>query len=219
MEPYNMYNGWISLIRNHPDARQITPDLLCQEAPGTGFVDDDRIFEGGIITKDRVACTTPDKFSEKDNRVLAAKAAINGSWMSWFGRFGGTGDMPNYQGITAVPARLKLIRVLSNWENINQTPIPRRSWNGTVYKSDNAFAGPDAISALQPGTGKFFIVFLTAQGEISIPAGKRVSSVYRTNDYFIETTDGSSDIVNSSGKLKLNDANNAGKGYIVNLVN
>jgi hypothetical protein len=114
MEPYRIYDDWINVVGHRTDAKEVTPDLLAQERFGTEFVDDERIFDSGLITRENVASTTPDRFSEADNRLFAAKAAVNGAWFSWYGRFGGTGDMPGFRSIREVPARLKLIRVLAN---------------------------------------------------------------------------------------------------------
>lgn len=155
MEPYRILEDWINLIKSRSDAKMIMPNLLSQESPGTEFVNDNRIFADSLITKDRVASTTPNKYSEEDKKIIAAQAAINGAWFSWFGRFGGTGDMPIYQSITEVPPRLKLIRVLPIYENINKTPLNQRTWDGTTYKSNNTFASPKGIGVLQPGTSKF----------------------------------------------------------------
>jgi len=63
MEPYNIFDQWINLIKDRPDAKMVMPDLLSQESPGTEFVNDNRIFADSLITKDRVASTTPNKFS------------------------------------------------------------------------------------------------------------------------------------------------------------
>jgi hypothetical protein len=216
MEPYYIYEDWISQIMNRPDAKLIMPDLLSQEGPGTEFVNDSRIYANSLITKDRVASTTPNMFSEEDNRTVAAQAAINGAWFSWYGRFGGTGDMPDYQSISEVPPRLKLIRVLPNYENINQTPLKQRTWDGTTYKSGNAYASPKAIGVLQPGTSKYFMVLMASDGEIPIPVDKTIKSISRTNNLFLETGDGSADLIIKDGRAKLNGSFGINKAYILN---
>ena len=50
-----------------------------QEQIGAEFVDDNKIFASGLITKENVASITPDRFSEADNRLFTASAAINGA--------------------------------------------------------------------------------------------------------------------------------------------
>ncbi len=80
MEPYRIYDDWIKVVKDRVDAHEVTPDILAQERFGTEFADDSRIFESGLITRENVASTTPDRFSDADNRLIAAIAALNGSW-------------------------------------------------------------------------------------------------------------------------------------------
>jgi hypothetical protein len=216
-EPFNIYDGWIKLIADRADAKIVTPDILSEEGPGTQFVDDSRIFSAGLIKKQNIYSTTPNVFDDKGNQLISAKAAINGAWFGWYGRFGGTGNMPDYKSITEVPPRLKLIRVLANWENRNGTLIAQRSWDGSVYKSNAAFASADVISALQPNTRKLFVVFLTSQGSINIPSAQQIVSISQTNNLFIENGDGSADISSENGKIAPRNSNCLGKGYIIKL--
>jgi hypothetical protein len=217
MEPYRIYDDWIQVVGHRADAKEVTPDILAQERFGTEFVDDQRIFDSGLITRENVASTTPDRFSEADNRLFAAKAAVNGAWFSWYGRFGGTGDMPGFKSIREVPARLKLIRVLANWENLNQTPLSHRLWDGTVYKSPNAYASPDVIAVKQPETEKLFVVFLTENGKVEIPKGKKVAAIYSTNDLFIEKNETTDEVILQSNELIPAETDCLEKGYIIEL--
>jgi hypothetical protein len=217
MEPYRIYEDWIKPLGERADADEVTPDILAQERFGTEFADDERIFQSGIINRDHVASTTPDRFGDNDNRLYAAKAAMNGSWFSWYGRFGGTGDMPGFRSIREVPARLKLIRMLANWENLNQTPHSQRTWDGTTYRSPSAFASPDVIALKQPFTDKLFVVFLSRNGKAEIPRGYKIVSIYNTNELFIEDMDATGDIVIESGYLSPSDGNLLNKGYIIGL--
>ncbi len=217
MEPYRIFEDWINVVGDRADAKEVTPDILAQERFGTEFVNDERIFASGLIGKQNVMSTTPDRFSEADNRVYAASAAINGAWFSWYGRFGGTGDMPAFKSISEVPARLKLIRVLANWENVNKTPLEQRSWDGVVYKSPTAVASPDIIAVVQPETKKLFAVFLTEKGEVAIPAGKKVIAIFEVDDLFIETKINNDDIEIQSNSLKIKRADCLNKGYIFHL--
>jgi hypothetical protein len=187
MEPYHVYDEWIKVVKDLPDAKAIMPDILSQESTGKQFVEDECIFASGLISKSDMACTSPNSVGEEMNRTLAATAAVNGALFTWYGRFGGTGDMPDYKSITEVPPRLKLIRLLTDWENGNHVPLDQRQWNGMIYKSKYAYAGPDAIALLQPGTSKLFITLLSTDGTVSIPPGKIITAVYETDNLFCET--------------------------------
>ena len=125
--------------------------------------------------------------------------------------------MPRFKSIKEVPARLKLIRVLANWENVNRTPLNQRSWDGTTYKSPNALVTPDVISVIQPHTNKLFVVFLTGKGEVTIPRGKSLAAVYRTDDLFIESGDGADDVLLQSNRLRIKNQDDIGKGLIIHL--
>ncbi|MFZ4581374.1 MAG: hypothetical protein ACOYM7_01875 [Paludibacter sp.] len=206
-EPYGVYDQWIAKVKDRADARLIMPDILCQENREVDFLDDTRIFAtygtAPLIDKEHVASTAPANFTEQANRVNSARLAINKSWFNWFGRVGGTGDMPVYGSMKDVPARLKLIRVLPNWENMNNTPQADRKWNGVVYKSSNAYASDSAISVIQPKTAKQFVVFLKSTGVVDLPAGKTVKSISSTDGLFYEVSDAKSNfIITTDNKLK-----------------
>lgn len=214
-EPYAIYDSWIKFIKDRRDAREISPDILCQEGSSTMFVDDKRITASGLITRDRLLCTTPDKSDETINRTLAAKAAVNGSGFGWYGRFGGTGDMPDYKDITEVPPRLKLIRVLPAWENKNKTKLNARSWDGQIYKSNNAYASQDVIYLRQPETQKIFAVFLTKAGIIGLPTNVKLISIAATDGLFIETGNSISDFQVEGTVIRIKNESAIGKGYVL----
>jgi hypothetical protein len=215
MEPYKIYEDWIALVKDRPDAKELTPDLLSQEGPGIAFATDNRIFINNITSKDRVASTTPNKFSEPDNRIMAANAAVNGAWFTWYGRFGGTGDMPDYKNITELPDRLKLIRELANYENLNKTPLAERKWDNNIYQSKTAFASADAVAIMQPLTHKYFVVFLSKEAEVPLPTEKKMISIFKTNSFLIETDNGSTEVTIKNNKIKPNGNTEIGKAYII----
>ncbi|WAC13220.1 hypothetical protein [Dyadobacter pollutisoli] len=216
-EPYSIYDSWIKLIKDRKDAKDFSPDILCQEGSTTMFVDDKRIAASGLITKQNILCTTPDKFGEAVNLLLAAKAAVNGSGFTWYGRFGGTGDMPDYKNITEVPARLKLIRVIPAWENKNGSSLISRVWDGQTYKSSNAFASADIIYAKKPGTQQIFAVFLTSNGTIHIPSNKKVVSIFAANDLFSAEADAMNDFQIHGQTVKTKTDKSLNKGFILTI--
>ena len=217
MEPSRIYDNWIKIIKDRPDSKSLMPDMLTQEDSGTQFVDDERIFSTDLITKNRVGSTTPNILGEYENRRHAAKASVNGAWFGWYGRFGGTGDMPNFQNIYEVPARVQLIRIIPNWENLADVPISKRRWDRKIYSSPNAYVSKNIIYARNPKTKKLFVVFLNTKEAIKLPADSKVISIQRTDRFFIESEDGRTDVIIDNGKVKLINAENAGRGYILQL--
>ena len=193
-EPYDIYNDWISQIQNRADATQVQMDLISEEGPEQNLSMTVEFLSRGLITKDRVLSTTPNVYADPANRTIAAKAAINGATFRWFGRFGGTGDMPDYSSITAVPARLKLIRVLPNWENINQTTLAQEIMGWNNLQKSYCICRPKAIGILQPGTKKYFVVLMTSDAQVKLPIGRTIVSVSKTNTLLIESGDGSADL-------------------------
>ncbi|QII12859.1 exported protein [Candidatus Kuenenia stuttgartiensis] len=207
---------WINQIKVRADKDELTPDMLSQKSSqNTNYVDDANNFNAGVnITKDKVGNSQTSEADEYRNRLFAAKAGINGAWYNWFGRFGDTGDISGFKSITEVSPRLKLIRCLPNWDNLNNVPLSERSWDGSVYQSTNSYAGSDVMYSRHPKTGKLFAVFLTLSGVITLNAGETATSVQRTDGYFIESGDGSADVGIVGNEISLKSKDNIGKGYI-----
>ena len=217
-EPYGIWSQWIRNIKDRPDAKEIMPDLLCQENGGTDFVTNQRIFDSGLVKgKEFVACSTPNVFGEKQNREIAALAAINGSWYNWYGRFGGTGDMPGYRKISEVPARLQLVRRVPAWDNLNEIPRAKRFWAGGVYSSPMSGMDGKVIWSTHPKSGKIFAVWLEPDGVVKLPSTAKVAAVHRTNGLFMETSNGRGDVEVAGATIRLTNREGLGKGYIISL--
>lgn len=214
-EPFLVYQRWIEQLETRVDALELMPDMLTQEMSGTQFMDDDRIYASGLITRDRVGLSTPRTFEHQENLVYTATAATNGSWYNWFGKFGGDGNMPNYQNVYEVPARLQLIRVIPGWDNLNQVPLAQRAWNGDRYSSPNSYADADVIYSQQPVTNKIFAVFLNGSGRVKLPQSESLVSVMKTDGLFIETDSGMNDIEYANNEIRLTSSQGLGKGYII----
>lgn len=213
IEPYKIYENWVRELKGTKDKNSVSIDLISQEAPGLDFLTDQRIQEANI-KREILASTTPNIYTEADNRILAANAAINGCIFGWFGRFGGTGDMPNYKTITEVPDRLKLVRIISQWENINKTPLSERSWDGTTYKSPTAFISPDIIAARQPGTKKLFVVFLNPKARLYLTNEEKIKTAYSTDTFFMEKDQAPNDFLITDEYIKPINEESINKGYI-----
>ncbi|MDG5997819.1 MAG: hypothetical protein E3K33_12885 [Candidatus Brocadia sp.] len=226
---YNWYiDEWIDQVKDRADRSELTPDMLTQETGnGTQFVDDSNNFNSGLsITRDEVGVSQSSRVAENENRLLAAKAGINGAWYNWFGRFGGADTMPNFQTITAVYPRLKLIRCLPNWDNLNNVPLTNRSWDGTVYRSTKSYTDPHVMYSRHPKTGKLFAVFITHNGVIKLNPGETVTSVQHVDGYFMESGDGSADVTIVGDEIRLrnevsipsSNGQSQGSGYIFTLL-
>ena len=203
-------------------------DFICEEGSSTKFVEDERNFKGGLYKKDQVSSSTPNFFDEASLRKISGVAAANGAWTHWFGRPGATGNMPDYKTIRDVPARIKLAKALPVWENINNTPLSERKWDGSVYSSPTAGMSEDALYAVQPGTQKLFFVFNTPDGRVKVPRGYSVARIYFTDGLFREFRGSANYPVKSpmldsfikyeNSELSPKDRTISGLGFIADLV-
>ncbi|MDP4239042.1 MAG: hypothetical protein Q8904_06165 [Bacteroidota bacterium] len=214
MQPWTIYDSWISRIKNRADAKDISPDMLSEEKVGADFLDDQRIYSTGLIDKEH-SSDNFNAYSEVTNRSIAAKLAMNKAWYYWFGNLPQNATGSNYSSITEVPSRLKLIVELPNWENLNNTPVANRTWNGVVYRSNNAYASDSAIAIIQPKTNKLFFVCNKSSAIIPLPSNKTVKQIYRANNLFIESVVGTDDFIQTDNKLKLTSSAVLDAGYIV----
>lgn len=209
IEPTRIYDDsvtdeWVNSIKNRTDKDKLVPDLLLQEGRVTDFVDNSNNFNSGVtIKKNMVGCSQNSAGEEEVNRLIAAKAGINGAWYDWFGRFGGSNTMPGFKNITEVYPRLKLVRCIPNWDNLNGIPLAHRWWDGDVYQSMNSYISRDVMYSRQPKTGKLFAVFLSHDGIIRLSGGETVTSVSRVDGYFTESGDGSEDVELTDSEIRL----------------
>ncbi|MDG6026013.1 MAG: hypothetical protein E3K40_04710 [Candidatus Brocadia sp.] len=203
---------WIYQIKDRADKDALTPDMLSQKHGGhADFVDEERNFNSGVdVTKDAVGISQSDEADEYKNRLFAAKAGIHGAWYNWCGD-----GMPEFHDISEIHPRLKLIRCLPNWDNLNKVTLPDRAWDGRVYRSTKSYASGDVMYSRHPVTGKLFAVFLTLSGAITLNAGETVTTVQRANSHFIESGDGKNDVSIVGNEIRLKSKDDLGKGYIV----
>lgn len=207
-------------VKNRDDKDELTPDFLSQEEGlngNTAFVDDTNIFNSGMnITKSMVGSSQSNEVAEYANRLIAAKAGINGAWYNWFGRWGGFRSMPNFQRITEVYPRLLLVRCVPNWDNLNRIGTSSRmmdtSINGTTtynaYKNGKLWSHMDnqVYYSRHPKTKKLYAVFNTGTtppaGSVTINSNERLVSAYSTNGYFEPVHDITSQFVVDGVNIK-----------------
>jgi hypothetical protein len=203
MEPYAPYHDWIQGVAGRADAAELMPDLLFQESRTLDFATDERIFATGLVTHDRMGCSTPDEHGLAGNESLAAAAATRGSWFTWYFRFGGTGDGIDYQNVYELPAWLQLVRVVPGWDNLAAVPLGERAWDGVAYRSPNSAMSPHLVASRNPYTGKIFAVFVDREGVLALRPGETVTSIERADAWFGPAGDGSADLeVRADGTIR-----------------
>lgn len=222
-DPQNTIFDWhvdeyVYQIKDRADKNQLTPAMLTQEDAGdaleTGFVDNASIFNSGVnITKSMVGISQSSIVDEYKNRLYAAKAGINGAWYNWFGRFGGANTMPDFSAVTAVYPRLKLIRCIPNWDNLNNIGTSSRSWDGTtgvyvatVGNGTWSFMGswtmysrnwkrPTEMVICVQGTSSAQL------GTVTVRSGESVSKIWLCDEFGSRSTEASSDWIRSGQQI------------------
>ncbi len=211
VEPYRPgeYIDSVNTFDSETRTKLLENIFISQEAgvseydSGTEFTEDNSLTESGALKKYQLGSSTPDNHLFETNQIIAAKAAVNGSWFNWYGRFSGTGDKIPITNIYEVPHWLQLIRVVPNWDNLSGVDLANRSWNGENYKSTNSEINEHIIYSRQPETQKLFAVFLDGEGEIELKEGETVVSVQRVDALFCETKEAADDLILENNIIKM----------------
>jgi hypothetical protein len=218
MDPYNPWTSYIESISTRSDAALLKPDILCEEKETTEFVTDSRLFATGLMTKDKMCSDTPKEYTVQGNLDIAGNAAVNGAWFLWYGRIGGTGNFPPLASIKDVPDRLKLIRAMTSWDNVNKVPLSSRKWDAAKheYTSTLSKANLNIIYSVHPKNKKTYLVVLNKAEGMNLN-GKAVDTIYSVDSLFQPKTSATADFTVSNGALYLKSDSNLGKGYIITL--
>lgn len=212
-EPYNFYDSWFKGLSRFSPSMQtelMEGAMITQESgvtkwsTGTEFVDDTRAYRSGLLARRQAGSSTPDNHDLTSNKLIVANAAINGSWVNWYGRFSGSGDRIPMKNIYEVPNWLQLIRMVANWDNLNGVSVTARRWDGSVYISPNSRMDDHIIYSRQPETQKLFVVFFDAKGEIKLNPGEKIVSIKSVDKYFCETADASKELKVDGNRVKPN---------------
>ena len=221
-EPYHPYSGYVEVYQNRADKQLLKADFMTQEdGDSNNPVDDlefldERLFASGLIERGSTGSSTPDTFTHSENLRIAGNAGINGAWFTWFGRYGGTGDMPNYNSIKDVPKRLKLIRTMVGWDNLNNVKLSKRSYTNKVYKSTLSYADSHIIYSKHPKREEFFVVYVdNLRTDIILPVGTYVEDIYRTDDLFRKTISVKGEFTINGNIIKINQNPSQDSGYII----
>lgn len=159
------------------------PDMILQSKRGTEFTAaaTQKPFAKGTV----FGTITSEAFDDGLTRKIYGTAAATGSVSALVGKIGGEGQMPAYDNIRDIPARIALQRVIPLWENINKTPLSERSFKNGVYVSSTAGISEDAVWGMHPD-GRMFFVIVTPDGSVKIPNGLKVDKISATNGLFEE---------------------------------
>lgn len=193
-EPYVIYKGWLGKITPELAAKMKARnmegyrfDFLWQESDGDDFVTDPKIAESGYDFA-HVGSSTPNISDTARMLNESISAAKHGAWTCWYGRAGGTRNSPNYKYMREIPARLKLLKAVPTWENLNNTPVSERKADAEnkSYDSPTAHMGFDCVWGKHPRDNKIFAVFLSPNAQFKLPEGAQVDTIYATDGLFRE---------------------------------
>ncbi len=123
--------------------------------------------------------------------------------------------MPSFRNVYELPARLKLIRTLANWENLNKIPLDQRTWDGFTYKSPGAYADSNIIFLKQPRRNKIFVVFMNENSRLDLDKEIRIEEIYSTDSLFRETVPAAHKLDIQKNKITPGDTSSLNRGYII----
>ena len=174
MDPWLIQENWLDKIKDRPDAYELMPDMLLQEANtftngiktnNFAFIDQalisDTMNNGLINSFTQTGASSPFIFNDEFlNRELAVKTALKGSSLNYHG------GLESGHDVTTLLAVTKLIRAIPGWENMNKTPLNLRWLNASgsniSYQSPTAYISPSVVYGTHPKTKDIYIVFNTA---------------------------------------------------------
>ena len=216
MEPSNIYNDWLKDLKK--EDVNIMPDILSQESKTLDFLTDKRIIESDLIRKDQFSFSCPSLGLMDENLLIAGQLAVKGIWFNWFGRFGGTGTMPNYKNVWEVPSFFRLIRAFTNWENLNKTSLSKRKFENGVYTSPTAFFSKDILWGVRPDTKNVYCVFLTTQGFVPLKGNLLKVHIYQTDSLMGKKQEITKMFMFTQDKVRITNKNLLGKTFIIDFI-
>jgi len=183
VEPFHMYKDWVShydsdFFKSKGDkAKDYIADFMWCEGHGTDFLDDSEVYASGLVKKSDVGSSCPHSLFEKDVRAVMGACARDGAWACFFGRYGGYDVSPRVKSIRDIPSHVKLGKLIPTWENLHNTPLSERSFDGAVYSSPTAYMSEDVYWAIQPQRNRIIAVFNNMKGEVKLPEGFKIKDV------------------------------------------
>ncbi len=224
---YIMYEPWTpskwvsqlqdSSLSEH-DKRFIAGDLLFAESPSLAFLEDpelERITAAGWHSKGDLGSTTPNLGNDYGQHLDHLSAlATQGSWFNSFGRFDDAAT-----SVATRPQELVVARLIPNWDNLNAVRLRDRSWDAEtrVYRSPTSYADQNVLYSRQPGTGKIFVVFRSANGRVRLHPGETVTDIRRTNELFEPVDNGADDLRVEGGTVMPKSLDSCHKCYVLSL--
>lgn len=170
----DIYKEWVEpalKVENlKSDYAEALPDMVLTRNPGTAFVDDARIFDSGLLTKEQVGTATLANRLDIPSEVRdISKAATAGAW----GLIDEAGEDAATDRMCNVPPRLSMTRILPSFENMNKTPLSKRHYDEktNTYSSPTAFMSEGGVCLKFPGGDYCFVVFTAPGGKIKLPDG------------------------------------------------
>ena len=222
INPYWIYNSgggtnsaeWVSRVSQRSDKGSLTPHLLMEEGDNLNFQNPNIFTSGMAIDYTMVGSTCPDNYEESFLRLQTIGLGTMSAWSGWFGLFsGGAAAGGNYQVITEVDPRIKLIKCIPNWDNLTLTGLSTATTrytgndNGTAsYYSIDTNHGNRRNSYISnkvswarywKDLSKIYAVFGTnspTMGTITIAPNETLTAAYTVNSYF-EAATATSDFV------------------------
>ena len=192
-EPYDPYQNWIRLLEDGmydsitPEiVQKIKGDALISEAPELELLIDEKLLRPEYFDHHTIGVVSADLFPfwphYPTQLWFFGELAARGSYFFSYGNFSRDFSVP----INEYDQEIKLVRALSIWENLNQTPLEDRVWDydKKTYLSSTAVADESALAGYNPIKDEIYAVLRSPESRLYIDPGLKVRSLFKANSFF-----------------------------------
>lgn len=212
-EPYRMWhatahNQWYYGASSRAEAEKFIPEMTCNESSDFDWITNHGTTTGSLnmngtsVPRRVLGTTEPNSYSEDIDRRFASYCMYYGHWFTWYGRYGGTGNMPSYMSVGSVPPRLIINRATNMHLYKLNPPDSARSLT-TVNGTQAAFVNTGTYTAgitnnvtwsfcedtIGSSSKRILACFhhpvrlatATAAGSVTIPNNMQIDAVYQLN--------------------------------------
>ena len=206
-EPTPIVANWIEPLdqADYPSLtprlrRKILGDALLDEKPGMQYLTDAALQQR--LPLSRLGTSSGDFFTGDPHypTQLAYLGETNarGAYFLSYGTFD-----RSRRDIDTYPPQFTLIRALSAWQNMLETPVDQRTWDAQqqVYASPTAYADAHALAGLRHDTRQLYGVLLDEHAALHLAPGRGVVAAHRVNAFW-EPTGSDPEIQSKGGVIR-----------------
>ncbi|MEM8738870.1 MAG: carbohydrate binding domain-containing protein [Planctomycetota bacterium] len=191
-EPTPMVDAWVRPLAEAdfptltPELREkIRGDALLDEKPGMNYLTDPLVQGDGGWAAHLLGTASGDLFTKNPHYptqlTYLGEISSRGSYLLSYGTFDRSRrDIDEYDN------QFKLIRALSAWQNMHETPIDARTWDTSqsIYHSPTAYGDLHALAGLHSKNGHVYAVLLDEDAAVHLADGVTVTGMRGANAFW-----------------------------------